>query len=110
MNTNQIVKADERTVAVLYASNTWGFNVILFALLIDIFCRSVFFHEQAWDLFAVIGVSGVIQTVYLARHKVLGQGFGWKLFGWNWKVAIVMAVVAVVAFVIAVIVAMTKAM
>ena len=33
MSTHQSVKADERTVAVLYAANTWGLNFISFALL-----------------------------------------------------------------------------
>jgi uncharacterized membrane protein YsdA (DUF1294 family) len=66
--------------------------------------RAVVFHEAAWDLFALLGVSGAISAVYLARHKVLGQLFGWK-------VAIIGAVVAlVVGAVAAVILTMTKVM
>lgn len=103
MNTQQSVKADERTVAVLYAGNTWGLNVIIFGLLIDIMYRNVVFHEPAWDLFVLMGISGAISTFYLARHKVLGQLF-------SWKVAIVMAVVALVSAVVAFIAAMTRAM
>ena len=64
MNTNQGMKADERTAAVMCASNTWGLNVILYGLLIDIMYRSAVFHEAAWDLFALIGVSGVIRGAY----------------------------------------------
>ena len=68
----------------------------LFALLIDIMYRSAVFHEQPWDLFALLGLSGGISMVYLARHKVLGQLFGWK-------VAVVLALVALVAAVVSVI-------
>ena len=103
MSTHQSVKADERTVAVLYASNTWGLNFMCFALLIDIMYRNVVFHEAAWDLFALLGVSGAISMVYLARHKVLGQVFGWK-------VMLLVGVVAFVAAVVAVIITITKAM
>jgi hypothetical protein len=103
MNTQQSVKADERTVAVAHAANTWGLNFISFALLIDIMYRGVVFHEAAWDLFALLGASGAISTVYMARHKVLGQVLGWK-------VAIIGAVAAFVVAAIAAILAMTKAM
>ena len=103
MNTEQPVKRDERTVAVAYAANTWGFNFITFALFIDIMYRNVVLHEAAWDLFVLFGLTGAVTTVHLARHKVLGQLFGWK-------VAIVMAVVAIVCVVVGFILAMTKAM
>ena len=53
MNADKSVQADERTLAVQYASNTWVLNFLLFALLLDVFCRSVFFHEDAWDLMAL---------------------------------------------------------
>jgi len=100
MSTDQNVKIDERTVAVLHTGNTWGLNFITFALLIDIMYRSVVFHEAAWDLFALLGVCGAISAVYLARHKVLGQVFGWK----------VGIIGTLVAFVVAAILATIKAM
>ena len=103
MSADQNVRVDERTVAVLHAANTWGLNFITFALLIDIMYRAAVWKETSWDLFALLGISGAISAVYLARHKVLGQLFGWK-------VAILMAVGALVAGVIAAILAMTKAM
>ncbi len=104
MTTHESVKADERTAAVAYKANTWGYNFITFALLIDIAYRSVFLDEAAWDLFALLGVSGAITTVYMVRHKVLGQVFGWK-------VAIIVTVVSiVVAAVIATILARTNVM
>lgn len=101
MSAQQCVKTDERTVTVLYAANTWSLNFIIFALLIDMMYRSVVLDETAWDLFALFGVSGVIQSVYLARHKALGQLFGWK-------VAIILAVLAFVVGIVAAIVTMTN--
>ncbi len=87
MHTHQEVHADERTAAVAYKANTWGLNFITFALLIDIMYRGWFLDEAAWDLFALVFVSGVISSVYMAKHKVLGQVI-------NWKAVIIGAVIA----------------
>jgi len=103
MNTHPPVKADERTAAVAYKANTWGLNFILYALLLDIMYRSVVLHEASWDLFALIGLTGVVSVAYMARQKVLSQVFGWK-------VAILMAAGALVAGVVSAILAMAKAM
>ena len=104
MSTHQVVKADERTVAVVDASSRWAYNFITFALLMDIMCRAAVRKEVSWDLWALLGVSAAISTVYMARHKVLGQLFGWKL-------AIIGAVVALlVAAVVAIILTITKVM
>ena len=103
MSTDQGVKRDERTAAVAYVANTWGFSFITFALLIDIIYRAAFLDEAAWDLFALLGVSGAITTVYMVRHKVLGQVLPWKM-------AIIGFVVALVIGVVAAILAMPKFM
>jgi len=97
VSTNQDVKIDERTVAVARAANTWGLNFISFALLIDIMYRAAVWKEAAWDLFALLGASAAISMVYMARHKVLGQVFGWK------KVILAVILAAVLAFVVAVV-------
>jgi hypothetical protein len=101
MSITQGVKADERTAAVMRASNTWGLNVILYGLLIDIMYRSAVLHEAPWDLFALIGLSGAISMAYAARHKVLGNVFGWRS-------AVIMAVAVLAAAVINFILAMTR--
>jgi hypothetical protein len=101
MNTQQSVKADERTVSLLYKANTRLLNFILFGLLIDIMYRNLVFHEQCWDLFALIIVSGAVSMLYLAHHKALGQLL-------DWKVVIVLAVSALVAAIAAAIVAATR--
>jgi hypothetical protein len=103
MSTGQDVKIDERTVAVVDRSSRWALNFISFALLIDIIYRAAVLHEAAWDLFALLGVCLAISVVYLARHRVLGQLFGWK-------VAIIGAVVAFVVAAVAAILATTQAM
>jgi hypothetical protein len=103
MNTNQGVKANERTAAILLAGKTWGLNVVLYGLLIDIMYRSAVLHEAPWDLFALIGLSGAVSAAYAARHKVLGHVFGRRT-------VFVLALSALVAAVISFILAMTKAM
>lgn len=103
MSDPKSVRADERTVSVLYVANTWGANVIAFGLLLDILYRSAVLHEAPWDLFALLGISGVISMAYLARHKVL-----WQVF--NWRSLIIMAIGAFVAALIGAITAMTKFM
>ena len=79
MNTHQEVKIDERTVAVVDRSSRWALNFISFALLLDIMYRAAVRKEAAWDLFALLGVSGSISMVYLARHKVLDSCLAGKL-------------------------------
>jgi len=103
MNTEQPVGRDERTVAVENASFKWAYTFVAFALLIDMVCRGVFFHEQAWDLFALACVPGIVCTIYQARQKILGQG-------WLWKMTFLGFVAAIVGAVIAIILTMTHAM
>jgi hypothetical protein len=104
MSTAQDVRVDERTVAVVNASSRWAVNFLSFALLIDIMYRALVRKEAAWDLFALLWVSGAISMGYLARHQVLGQVFGSKT-------AIIGAAVAVVvAAVVAAILTITKVM
>jgi hypothetical protein len=91
MNTPHHTHADERSVAILQA-NTWGYNFILFGLLIDILYRSLVFHEAPWDLFALIGLSSVVTMVYAARHNVLLL---------NRKIILVVALTAIIAAAIA---------
>jgi hypothetical protein len=100
MIAQQNMNADERTVTVLWA-NTWASTFLVFGLLIGITYRSIVFHEGCWDLFALLGISGIIAIVYAARHKVRVL---------NRKGVIVMAVGALVAAVISAILAAMKAM
>jgi hypothetical protein len=88
-------------MAAILWGNTWALNFILFALLIDIMYRSLVRHEAAWDLFALIGLSGIVSVAYAARHNVLVL---------NRKAIVVLAMTTVIAAVVGAILAMTKAM
>ncbi len=93
MSTPQAVERDERTVAVENASYRWAYGVLTYALLVDVMYRSLFRHEAAWDLMALVIVGGAVCTVYQARQKTLGHG-------WVMKVvlgAVIAAVIAVIA-------------
>ena len=100
MIARQNTNADERAVTVLWA-NTWASNFFVFGLLIDIMYRSIVFHEGCWDLFALLGINGIIAIVYAASHKVRVL---------NRKGVIVMAVGTLVAAVISAILSAMKAM
>ena len=103
MNNPQSVKVDERTVAVMLAANTWGLCFMTFALLIDIVYRNWVYHEQCWDLYALVLLGGGIAIVYRARHKALGYLFGWQML-------VLLALTALVSVVVAFILARTNAM
>ena len=64
--------------------------------------RSFFLNEAAWDLLALTFVAGGITTVYMARHKALGQFFGWRQ-------VLVMVIAGIVAFIVAAVVAHDQA-
>jgi hypothetical protein len=48
----------------------WAFNFLAFALLFDIMYRAMVWHEAAWDLYALLIASGILNLVYAIRHKV----------------------------------------
>jgi hypothetical protein len=100
MSTSTDTNADDRLATILWG-NTWALNFILFALFLDIMYRSLVLHEAAWDLFALIGLSGIVSVAYAARHNVLVL---------NRKSILVLALSAVIATVVGAILAMTKAM
>ncbi len=100
MSTNENLKANERTSTMLWA-NTWGLTFLCFAILADIIYRSIVLREAPWDLFALLGLSGVISAVYAAQHNVCV---------YNRKSLIVMVIGSVFAAVVAAIVARTIAM
>ena len=104
MSAHQEVKRDERTVAVENAGYKWACVFVTYALLIDMVCRGVFFHEQAWDLFALAIVPGAICFVYLARQKALPS---WRP---SWKAMLFVFASIIVGAAIAIILTMTHAM
>jgi len=79
------------TTALLHA-NTWGLNFLMFGLLADILYRSVVLKEAPWDLFALIGATGLVTSTYAARYKVVII---------NRKFIILIAIVGLIAAVVA---------
>ena len=95
MSTNQNVARDERTVAIENASYRWTCILLSFALLVDVGYRGLVRQEAAWDLMALVIVSGAVSTVYQARQKVLGHG-------WVKTAALVVCLGAVIGFIVVV--------
>ncbi len=75
MNADRGVARDERTVAVENTGYKWGYTFLAFALFIDVGYRAMVRHEAAWDLMALVIVSGAVCTMYQARRKALPRGW-----------------------------------
>jgi hypothetical protein len=97
MSVSEPVIRDERTEAVENTSYRWAYFLLTYALLFDVMYRSFIRHDSAWDLMALVVVSGVLCTVYQAKQKILSQG---------WVMKLILA--AGIAGVIAAILAMTR--
>lgn len=78
MSTNPSPEGDERTVAVENAGSRWANIFLSYALLIDVVYRGMVRHEAAWDLLALVIVSGFICMVYQARQKALAHDWVMK--------------------------------
>ena len=99
MSTHSSVKRDERTVAVENTSFRCAFNFVISALFLDFSCRAMFFHEAAWDLFALATVPGTVCLMYQVRQKTVGWDSVWKLTLLGFCAAIVSGViVAILAY------------
>jgi hypothetical protein len=96
MSTTGSVERDERTVAVENASYRWGFILVNYALLIDVMYRGIARQEAAWDLLALVIVSGAVCTIYQARQKALGHGWAKKGLLIAWFAGIIGAIVAAI--------------
>jgi len=79
VSTTPSVERDERTVAVENARYRWAHILVNYALLIDVVYRGMVRDEAAWDLLALVLVSGAVCTVYQARKKTLSRR--WVLDG-----------------------------
>jgi hypothetical protein len=94
MSTPSTVERDERTVSVENASYRWAYAFLSYTLLLDVIYRSLFRHEGAWDLMALVIAGGVVCTIYQTHQKVLSRG-------WAMKAALGACIAVVIAFVLA---------
>jgi hypothetical protein len=94
MTVLQSVARDERTVAVENASYRWAYAVLIYALLVDVMYRGWARNEAAWDLMAMVIVTGIMTGAYQARQQVLARG-------WVMKVALLACVAGVIAAMVA---------
>ncbi len=62
---------DERTVAVENESYRWACVFLTYALLVDVVVRGLVRREAAWDLLALVVLSGGLATVHQARRRIL---------------------------------------
>jgi hypothetical protein len=86
---------NDRTVAVENVSYRWAYAAMTYALLLDVMYRSLYHHEAAWDLMALVVASGAICSAYQARQKTLAKG-------WVMKVVLGAVIAIVAAFIAAV--------
>jgi hypothetical protein len=96
MNTTPSVLRDERTVAVENASCRWSCIFLTYSLLIDVAYRGFFREEAAWDLLAMVIVSGGVSMMYQARQKALPEGWAMKALLVAFAAGVVAALVAAV--------------
>jgi hypothetical protein len=67
------VERDERTVSVENASYRWAYLFLSFGLLASAAYRGFARHEQAWDLLALVVLSGAVTTLYQGSRQVLSR-------------------------------------
>jgi hypothetical protein len=63
---------DERAVAVENESYRFGYLFTVYSLLIAVMYRSWAKADPAWDLLAIVILSGAVTTAYQLRHRILG--------------------------------------
>ena len=73
MNAPLPMERDERTMAVENAGCSWAYALLSYALLLDGAFRGLILHEAAWDLLALVIVSGAALRIYQGRKKALPQ-------------------------------------
>lgn len=87
---NKIVEKDERTTFIENISYKYGYNIIAFALLLDVMYRSFRLNETSWDLLGIIFISGTVMTLYQFQNKILEKA-------WLKTVALTLVIAFIVA-------------
>ncbi len=92
MSSQQVVERDERTEVVENASYVLGYKVMAYALLVDVMWRSFQFREAAWDLMALVILSGLVVTFVQWRQRILTSRWV-KLVSLAFAIALVLGVI-----------------
>ena len=71
--TDKPIFTDERTVAAQNASYRWAYLFLSFGMLLSAAYRSFVWHEQPWDLLALVVAGGFVATLYQASQRVLSR-------------------------------------
>jgi hypothetical protein len=82
--TSKVIK-DERSEVVEKASYSVAYIFICFALLLDVVYRAFKTGESSFDLLAIVILSGIVSTIYQAKHQILNKS-------WLKTVVIVLAI------------------
>lgn len=69
------VDRDERTTAVEKASHSIAYIFMSFALLVDVAFRAFKTGQSSFDLIAIVVLSGLISTIYQAKHRILNKSW-----------------------------------
>jgi hypothetical protein len=91
--TARVIERDERTMSVENASYRWAFLLLSFGVLLSVAYRSFVLQQTAWDLMALVIVSGVVATGYQAASRALPGN-------WIGRVLMAAAIAAVIAVVV----------
>ena len=81
---------DERAIFIENVSYKFGYNLITFALLLDVIYRGLILNEAAWDLLGIIIISGLVMILYQYKQKILDK---------NWIKTVVIS--SLIAFIVA---------
>jgi hypothetical protein len=69
------VQRDERTTFVENASFGLAYKFVGFALLLDVAYRSFTKGDAAWDLLAIVIISGFLSTAYQIRNRIVNRSW-----------------------------------
>ncbi len=67
------VERDERTIAVENAGYRIAYLLLSFGVLGIVALRSWGRDEQSWDLLGLVLAGGIVNSLFQARHRVLGK-------------------------------------
>jgi hypothetical protein len=65
------LERDERTTAIENAGYRWSYRLLAFGVLASVAFRSFTQGQSSWDLFALLVLSGCVNTAYQRYHQVL---------------------------------------